>query len=283
MIILRVLILTICILICRDTSAQKYEFGTIGFMTSYMGDINPNNPFNYNGFGGGLFAKYNFNSTWAIRLGFDYLTLSGNDKNSNNSNQQQRNLSFNNHLSELSLLTEFNFFKFSTKRKFRHFTPYLIGGLGIIKHDPFVYYSNNKIYLRELKVERNKQDQPINYSALAFVIPFGLGFKYKWKRNWGIGIEMNYRVALTDNIDNVSGYYPLTMSNSNTTLPRIDIINEDGTKRAFDNSDWLRIADPSTPNLSNKGTLRGDGKKWDGYMTTGITLIYSIQNTKCTW
>lgn len=282
MIILRVFILTICILIFKDTSAQKYEFGTSGYATSYLGDINPHNPFYYTGFGGGIFAKYNFNSTWGIRLDLNYLTLSGNDNKSTNSNQKQRNLAFDNHLSELSLLSEFNFFKFSATRKIRYFTPYLIGGLGIIKHNPFINYSNNKIYLRKLKLERNKQDQPINYSALALIIPLGLGFKYKWKRNWGIGIELNYRIALTDNIDNISGYYPKDILSS-TSLPNIKLKNADGTIRLIDNSDLLKLTDPSNNTFNRRGTLRGDGKRWDGYMTTGFRITYSIHSTKCRW
>lgn len=280
--IFRLLILTLCFLCAQETSAQQYEFGINGYASGYMGDINPRDPFYYTNGGAGLYAQYNVNPTWGWRIAFNQLTLVARDQDFNGSDANQRKLSFINHISELSLLSEFHFFNYSVGGKHKSYSPYLIGGLGLIKHDPFVYYEGNKVTLRSLKLERDKENNPINYTVLAFVIPLGLGFKYNVKGPWTIGVELNYRIVLSDNIDNISGYYPKE-DIQQQELPLIKIKNKEGTIRNFDTKDWQFLADPSANYIQNSGTLRGDAKQWDGYMTAGISLTYTMRNTKCTW
>lgn len=247
-----------------------------------MGDLNPTNPFYYTNIGAGLFYKYNFNSTWGLKLAFNQLSISARDQDFKNVMSEHRKLSFNNHISELSLLTEFNYFNYHVGRKRKNYSPYLLGGIGIIKHSPYVNYGGNKFSLRELNIERNKDNNPIDYSLLALVIPLGFGFRYNIKGPWTVGLELNYRMVLSDNIDNISGYYPLDIPQNNE-LPTIKIKTKEGVFRDFDIKDWQFLTDPSNNYPKKNGTLRGDGKKWDGYMTTNFTLTYTWRNTKCTW
>lgn len=246
-----------------------------------MGDLNPTNPFYFKKAGAGAFAKYNFNPTWAIRFGYNYTPLAANDKNSNSAYQQKRNLSFENRVSELSLLTEFNFFKYSTNR-YNTYTPYLIGGVGLIKNNPFVHYLDSKVHLRKLLLEEDKNNNSIRYSLLALVIPLGIGFKYNLKKDWTIAAEANYRIAVTDYLDNVSGYYPTSVPTEKVST-NTQIRNEDGTLRPFQYEDWIYLTDPSGEYSKNKGTLRGDSQKLDGYLTAGLTLTYTFRSKKCAW
>lgn len=282
MIYFRLFILTVSILLSQEISAQTYELGAAGYATGYMGDINTSDLLYYKGAGAGIFVKYAINPTWGLRLAFNHLSVKANDSDFNNSNQIRRNLSFHNNLSELSLLTDFQFLKFETGNSKNRFTPYLLAGVGIVRHDPFLYYADSKIYLRSLGLEQDKDNNPMSYTALAFIIPFGLGFKYNIKGPWTVGIESIYRVAFTDNIDNVSGYYRDHIPSAND-LPNITINNADGTIRSFDDHDWQFLGDPSNNYPKNIRTLRGDGKKWDGYMTTGLTLTYTWKSTACAW
>jgi len=274
----RLFILTVFILLSGKISAQRFETGGIGYVTSYMGDLNPSDVFYYKDYGLGIYTKYNLNDTWGIRLGINQLRLAANDKDFNNG----RNLSFQNNITELSLLSEFHFFNFKTEGKTSKFTPYVIGGLGIIKHDPYLYYKEKKFYLRTLKLEQDKSGENIHYSIFAFIIPLGLGFKYHIKGPWILGAECNYRIAFTNSIDNVSGYYSEEIPVAQN-LPRVNVKNDDGSISTFNKNDWEFLTDPSNEYPKNIRTLRGNGKSWDGYLTTGLTLAYTWKSTACKW
>ncbi|MDR2283389.1 MAG: DUF6089 family protein, partial [Sphingobacterium sp.] len=126
MIKIRIAILTILSFVLSGIYAQQYEFGVSGVGTGYMGDINTATPFYFKNLGGGLFAKYNFNPTWGVRLGYNHLYLSGSDQDFKSANQKQRNFQFNNTLSELALTAEFNFFKYIAGRELNRYTPYIV-------------------------------------------------------------------------------------------------------------------------------------------------------------
>jgi hypothetical protein len=78
--------------------AQRYEIGINGATTGYMSDLNISNPFYFKNFGGGLFAKYNLDPTWGLKLSANHLLISGDDQDFNNSFQKLRNLKFRNKL-----------------------------------------------------------------------------------------------------------------------------------------------------------------------------------------
>lgn len=257
----RLVILTILYFILSSSYAQQYEFGISGVATGYMGDINSTNPFYFKNFGAGLFAKYNLNPTWGVKLSFNQLHLSGNDTDFNSQYQQERRLAFSNKISELALTAEFNFFKYIPGRQLNRYTPYLVAGIAAVMHDPYVANNGNKQFLRKLQLEVDKNNVPVNYDKFALSIPIGVGFKYNLKGPWSIGTEVIYRTAITDNIDNVSQYYPLSVPNP----------------------DWENLADPSGNLSINGGKARGDGKIFDGYMTAGLTLTYTIISKKCYW
>lgn len=256
--------------------AQQYEFGVSAAGTGYMGDINTTNPFYFKNLGAGLFAKYNLNSTWGIKLGYNHLYLSARDQDFNDLNQKQRNFQFNNQVSELALTAEFNFFKYIPGRELNRYTPYLIAGIAGIIHDPYVNYGSEKVLLRPLKLEADTAGKQLTFSKFALSIPIGVGFKYNLKGPWSLGIDVIYRTVLSDNIDGVSQYYLNPDLNSTVPNPNRNDLNAEEIK-------LLALADPSGRLDINKGKARGDGKKFDGYMTAGITLSYTIISKKCYW
>lgn len=276
----RIFILTVFILIARESFSQKLEFGLSSFASGYLGDINSTNLFYYKNFGAGIIGKYNFNPTWSLRLDLNQIKLSADDKDF--VANRQRNLSFRNSISELSAMAEFNFFTLKPNKKRIKSSPYLIAGLGVIKHSPYVNYYGQKVFLRKLELENDAEGTPINYTALALIIPLGLGFKYNFKGAWTVAIECNYRTVLSDRIDNVGGYYSVD-NYPQKHYPTNPIKRTNGSTDKFNNEDWLFLTDPSNNYPKNIRTLRGDAKKWDGYMTAGFTLTYAIKSSKCTW
>ncbi|MDR2283783.1 MAG: hypothetical protein LBE37_11265, partial [Sphingobacterium sp.] len=152
--------------------------------------------------------------------------------------------------------------------------PYIVAGIAGIIHDPYVNYSTKKLRLRELELEADENGNAITFSKFALSVPIGAGFKYNIKGPWSIGAEVIYRTVLSDNIDAVSQYY----------LSPDNILARTSIPYDLNRDDLTFLADPSGGKLvTNGGRARGDGKKFDGYMTAGITLTYTIISKKCYW
>lgn len=254
----------LCVALLPSTgTAQRYEFGITGVGTGYMGDINNSNPLYYKNIGAGAFVKYNLNSTWGFRGAFNYLPIYGNDSDFPQGHHLSRGLQFSNNIKEFSVTSEFNFFKFIPGRQAYRYTPYIMAGVAAIFHNPYVYLDNEKVYLTDFPIEMNKDGEAYTFSTWAISIPIGVGFKYNISGPWSIGAEINYRTVLSDHIDAVSQYY-LAPSSSPTYERTI-------------------IADPTYRLSERAGTLRGDGKRLDGYMTAGLTLTYTLFSKNCEW
>lgn len=279
MFFLRVTILILLSLLSIEIYAQRIEIGTHGATSGYMGDINTSSPLYFKNFGGGLFVKYNLDPTWGLKLSVNHLLISGDDQDFENNHQQVRNLKFKNQLTEAALTIDFNFWTYFDSKHKSNFTPYLSAGLGLIKHDPYIYYDENKIYLRPLKLEYDANSNSQVYTNWNVVMPIGLGVKYRLNSEWSIGIEANYRIAFTDYLDNVSREYATSVP-SDIAFPNVTV-DPEGARRPFDQNDWRYLADPSNKLSANAGTARGDGKRKDGYMTAGITLTYTIFDRNC--
>lgn len=272
---IHITILTFLLFTLSHAYGQQWEFGANLSGSGYMGDINPANPFYYKNFSGGLHVKYNFNPTWGVRTGISYLKLYGADEDFNSNYQKQRNLAFNNNVFELSAVGEFNFFKFIAGREDTRYTPYLFAGVAAFMHNPYLKSSDGTIHkLRELflenDVEQGTFEKPSN---VAVSIPFGAGFKYNIKGPWTLGVEIGYRAALTDQLDNVSNNY--------TTLTYNDLPSS--VRSQISEDTWTFLADPSGNLPQNAGKMRGNGKGLDGYMTAGFTVTYTLFSQKCYW
>ncbi len=270
--------------------AQQWEVGATGVATGYMGDLNRTNPFYFKNLGGGLQVKYNFNPTWGVRSNLNYGLISADANDFHQPGIENSKLAFNTSILEWSAVGEFNFFKFVPGRNKIAYTPYLFAGIGVISYNPYIHLKDStgvrrKINLREQFLEYDEQNNPNSYGRYAIVIPFGIGFKYNLNGPFSIGAELGYRVALTDHLDNVSQNYTTVdfNSTSNEGVPTGIKDRIPNYKGDLSVSDWQYLADP-TGNLSqNKGTARGDGRKYDGYMTVGITLSYTFISQKCYW
>jgi hypothetical protein len=102
--------------------------------------------------------------------------LRGNDHDFRNDFQQARAASFSGFVGEWAAQFEFNFFPYSTRGKRWNYSPYIAAGAGIA-------FINTVVFTY----------QP--------VIPFSLGFKINFYKNFGLLAEYGFRKTFYDNFD----------------------------------------------------------------------------------
>ena len=104
------------------------DYGVLGGVSSYIGDINPSALLYSPSPAGGLFYRYNLHPRQSIRTSLFIGGLKGNDLDFKNSFQQARAASFSGTVVEWAVQFEFNFFPYTTGGKRWGYTPYIAGG-----------------------------------------------------------------------------------------------------------------------------------------------------------
>lgn len=276
----RIAILLLIFQLPLIASAQEWELGLQGGASGYMGDLNPENPLAFNDWAAGAFVKYNLDDTWGIRGNFAYANTYAHDRHSRVQERRDRNLGFFGPIMEASVVVDFNFFRWLPQRGRIVYTPYIFAGVGVVSFDPKWYVpsttggSPETVRLRELRTEYHVADNPDPYEKYAYSIPFGAGFKYNLRGPWSVGVELGYRLTLTDYLDDVSGNYPEV-----TTPP---FLNDPGDPSSrYSVTQWQYLAYRIDPPTGLPGTQRGDGRPYDSFMTLGITLSYTIFKGGC--
>lgn len=241
--------------------AQTWEIGLGGGGAAYMGDLNQTDPLKFSGGAGSAFVKRNFNPYISARLTYTYGSISAADSTSKDALTRQRNLSFTDHLSEISFIGELNFMNYIPGVSHNRYTPFIYLGIAAVKYNPTAIYRGNKYDLRSLETEGEAKPYP----STAISLPYGVGFKYNITGNWSLIADIGYRQPNTDYLDDVSGTYP------------------DASKL---HSDIARIlSDPSGEKtgsyVGTPGGQRGDFRPHDTYMFTQITISYTFVTQKC--
>jgi hypothetical protein len=257
------LLLSFFLFICSlpEVSAQSWEVGGFIGSSGYMGDINPTRPYQFTDMAFGGQVKRNFDGYWSLRLNAVQGKVRGSDTDSPDPAAQFRNLDFYSPLTEVSLLAEFNLFRYQASVS-KRYSPYLFAGVGGVMFNPKTTLDGAEQELRYWRTEGQLPGE--SYSPYAITIPYGVGVKYNIKGNWNLIGELGYRTALTDYLDDVSRSYALPLGFSSDELPTA-----------------LRLADRSVSSSDLTGTQRGDFRKRDTYMFAGISLTFTFVSSKC--
>lgn len=207
------------ILCCFGISqAQINELGVFVGGSNYIGDIGSTNYIYPNSMAYGLVYKWNAHPRYSLRTNYTYSTIKGDDSDSDNSYREYRNSNFSNSVHEFAAGIEFHFFKYSLSKIGYTQTPYILIQAGVANYDT-----------RE------------GGRTFNFVLPVGLGYKFKLFENVGVGIETSFRYTFKDDID---GYPYDSTINGNTVT-----------------------------------TGNSNGNDW--YVFTGITLVYAFGREGC--
>lgn len=238
-------------------SAQQWEVGAQLGASGYQGDLNQRNVLQVSGIAAGVSLRYNFNGYLSLKASYIRAQIEGADSTSKYQQQRDRNLSFFTPLNELALVGEFNFFEYLPGDGIHKFTPFIYGGIGAVNYKPQAIYKGDTYDLAQMMTEG--QAKP--YKSTVLSIPIGAGIKYNPWRSLGITFDIGYRTAMTDYLDDVSGYY----------APR----------SAYSSQTAYELSDRSVNKIGRPGTQRGDLRNFDTYMVYSIGITYTILNAKC--
>ena len=205
----RFFVIIFSILTFSSISAQNTaDIGIWGGIGSYIGDVtnvdkasslNPNV---------GLFFRYNYNSRVSLRTSAMFGTIGASGQ------FEEKSWKFDKFMTDLSVMGEFNFFRYIMGSKRYNATPYLMGGVGVSlfnytyePSDPQFYqalYYLNTTQLNVLPTDvrgeiTTAKDDPV----IGLNIPVGFGFKFNVGSRVGVGIEAILRKYFNDKIDNL--------------------------------------------------------------------------------
>lgn len=212
----RFLLLFLCLAIFAPIQAQsllaRSELGLSGGGMNYLGDLNDQTMFGQVSLAGGLTARINIDSRWAVAACGSY----GHVKGGNPDVVSLRNLSFRSHIVEGCLRAEFNFFPYGVRMATqKRFTPYLFCGIGLFGFNPQAHYGDTAgtplwYDLQPLGTEgqgTTVYPDRKRYQLVEICMPFGLGIRYRLTPGMHFTAEYGWRKTWTDYLDDVSTTY----------------------------------------------------------------------------
>ena len=252
-------------------SSQKLELGVFGGLSNYQGDLAPvaftlreTKP------AYGFVARYNVNKFFTLRANGMYGRISGNDGKTLLEWRHIRNLSFETHIYELSLVSELHLFGYEDCGG-KRFSPYAYFGLGVFNFNPKTIYNGQWVELQPLGTEGQgtslyPERQP--YKLTQVSIPFGGGIKFRVGRGLNLSAEIGWRKTFTDYLDDVS----LTYVDRDILIAENGLLSHNLSNRSGE-------VLPSPINRLN-GEQRGDPTDKDWYLFGGLILSYTF-GTPC--
>jgi len=284
------LFFSLCLFDLKAQRGYKIEYGGVLGVSNYLGEIGGKeldarhdardlkmaqtrwNP--------GIYFKYQFAQSFAVKTAFNYLRIAGKDELTANEGRRYRNLSFRNDIYELNATLNWLFYNPTRPsglygRSSVYFAAYLFGGIGGFMHNPKANYRDEWIDLRPLQTENEK------YGKFSFCVPVGTGFFVtinQRRRAHRIGLEMSWRFTGTDYLDDISKdswENPLTQSELSAALanrnPELGNNQPDGMSG---NYGWH---DDGAGGNKNKAP-RGSPDYNDSFLTITVTYGYTFKS-----
>jgi len=215
----KIVLVFAAVLITVSGFAQKTaDIGVWGGTSTYLGDLKNVTPFQTFKPNFGAYFRYNFNARVGMRAMFLTGMFAGDGM------IEGVPWAFEKNVQDLSLQVEINYLKYLMGEKKTPFTPYVLGGIGVM----YFPYDLDPALIAAFNPNHNKNVVFIQQSVIAPTIPFGFGVKTHIGERLGIGVEYLMRKIFSDKLDNLDD--PLA------------IINKDGEIITYTdvlhNNDW---------------------------------------------
>ena len=219
----KIVLVFVAVFITVSGFAQKTaDIGVWGGTSTYLGDLRNVTPFQTFKPNFGAYFRYNFNA----RVGLRAMFLSGNFAGEGMIEGETWDFGPKS-VQDLSLQVEVNYLKYLLGEKNTPFTPYILGGLGVV----YFPYELDPARIALFNPDHNKHNAFRQESVIAMAIPFGFGVKTHLGERLGIGVEYLMRKILSDKLDNLDD--PLAIINNDgvdvETITYTDVLH---------NNDW---------------------------------------------
>ena len=186
--------------------AQSFEAGLALGTAYYNGDldINAGNVLKQMRPVAGVFGKYNFNSSWAVRGQVYFGQLMADEKKySQSSFRQTRGFSFNSPLTEVSAQAEWHSIKLDRSFAIDTDDPFLsfygFGGAGVSLFDPKTDFNEPNPIVDDVSIDKNAK-----FSKSVPSMMGGAGVRMRLTDQLGIGFEIGGRKIFSDYLDGIS-------------------------------------------------------------------------------
>lgn len=250
----------------QQNHRSRSELGVLIGGSNYLGDLNSFNPVYNIKPAGGILYRYNVHSRLCWRGSLFYGNVGASDADSKETLLQNRNLSFESTIYELSGGLEFSYLPFQLGHDKYKGTAYVLVGISLFHMNPKTEYNGEKIELQPLGTEG--QGSSLNseghYSLSQLSVPLGVGVKFSIGKRSAIGVEYGIRKTFTDYLDDVG---------SNGYVDASSLADENG---------------PLAAALSNRSLdasrfgKRGTASSKDWYSFFGATLTFRLgKPNKC--
>ena len=258
--------------------AQRHEIGIFAGGANVIGDIGKSNyinplPVSYGSeklmdripFAIGAIYRFNFNPYMGVRFNGIYSRVVGADASAPEQYKKDRNYAYKNNIIEGSLVFEYNFFNINNEDGRKH-SPYIFGGVGAFMYDKALYTVENTFARDENGVII---DPPTTETVIStrteketkFTVPFGVGYKYKYRGRFVVSAEVGFRYTQTDNLDH-------SFANESD----FTFTNEPGM-------DEQSVTDLNSNIIKSRQVGNMSNNDW--YVFTGITLTYTFGRPPC--
>jgi hypothetical protein len=242
-------------------SAQRFHVNVFAGISNYQGDLQDKFfTIDQAHFAGGLGFSYDLTNRLAVRTGFTFGKISGDDRYGRN---KARNLNFYSTLTEGNIGLEYLIFPVEDHL----FTPYVFVSAAIYHYNPYTFdQKKDKYFLAPLSTE----GQGIvagreNYKLTQFAIPFGGGVKFALSDNINVGAEAGFRKLSNDYLDDVSTSY----------IDQSVLLSQRGAKAVELSYRGDEVKDGQLQ-YPPAGQQRGSVGKKDWYYFSGITVSFRI-------
>ncbi|MCG9910045.1 MAG: hypothetical protein MH137_01985 [Flavobacteriales bacterium] len=227
-------------------------------------------------------GRYFYHPWVAQRVSVSYGWLRGDDKWTKEEPRFERNLNFRTPIVEIATAFEVHILRDTPPKNRYQLTGikpsakkniglYLFAGVGGFYFNPKGQNLNTGewVNLKPLRTEGqgyipNRKE----YSLWQVSIPMGLGFTYRFDKNWKLGLDLGLRKTFTDYIDDVSTNYvdPAMFNLNGSPDPALSTYFSSG--KYTGQSDGL----PGSGNVA--GQQRGDPKDKDAFMFLTVNVTY---------
>ena len=264
-----IFLLLLCGLLSINLSYAQSRLGIYaGYGTTwYYGDLNDRILTSKELFGhywnAGL--VYRLNSRSSLSLNYNNAYIEGADSLAIHAFNRKRDLHFQSAINDIAFRYEYQLFKKSSVRKKQRLTPYLILGIGALRHKPVAILNDNEIELQPLGTEGQFIEggqYPKPYKLYQLSLPTGIGIETRLSNAFSLRLELVNHWTFFDYLDDVSTVYADSTRLSKTPNGELAI----------------QLANNFEIGYPSDGAGRGNKNNNDTYMTAGFSIVYRVAN-----